>query len=200
MKRHPKTMARKARPLTPDETRAWVRTYGRHARLWTWIFFVLVLGLIFGLIRWEMGEVNADVLYSFGFVALLTFLLACWSRKSATRSWVGVVEELRSEKIEACRLRGRSGDSVERRMLRVRLPKGRVVTLRLSPKLYAYFHPGERIFKVSGLEWPEKVELDRPERVCLACGCLYLQGAGRCGRCGAPEPDHPMLVRLVKMV
>ena len=186
-----------AQPLTPEQTRDWVRTYGRHSRIYAWGFFALVLSMIFGLIWWEMGEVNDDVLYSFGFAAAVTFILAGWSRKQTTQSWAGTVEELFMKKV-----RVRDGDQQDdiayspRAIIRTQ--GGKALTLRLSETLYGYFTPGERVFKISGLDWPEKAELDRPERVCLACGNLYAHGAGTCPRCRAPEPDHDTLLRLVK--
>jgi hypothetical protein len=186
-----------ASPLTPEQTTAWVRTYGRHSRIYAWGFFVLVLSLIFGLIWWEMGEVNDDVLYSFGFAAAVTFLLAGWSRKQTTQSWAGVVEELFMKQVRASRDGNQSDDITYSPRAKVRTRGGKRLTLRLSEALYGYFAPGDRVFKISGLDWPEKAELDRPERVCLACGNLYAHGAGTCPRCHAPEPDHETLLRLV---
>lgn len=183
-------------PLTPEQTRAWVQTYGRHSRIYAWGFFALILPLIFGLIWWEMGEVNDDVLYSFGFAATVTFLLARWSRKQTTQSWVGVVEELFLKQVRVRRDGNQSDDIAYSPRAKIRTQGGKALTLRLTEPLYEYFAPGDRVFKISGLDWPEKVELDRAERVCLACGDLYGQGAGQCPRCSAPEPDHAELVRL----
>lgn len=185
-------------PLTPEQTTAWVRTYGRHSRIYAWGFFALILPLIFGLIWWELGEVNEDVLYSFGFAAVVTFLLAKWSRKQTARSWVGVVEELFMKKVRARRDGEQQDDIAYSPMARIRIRGGKALTVRLSETLYGYFTPGERVFKISGLDWPEKAEPDSAERVCLACGNLYAHGAGRCPRCRAPEPDHETLLRLVK--
>jgi hypothetical protein len=187
-----------AAPLTPEQTTAWVQTYGRHSRIYAWGFFALVLSMIFGLIWWEMGEVNDDVLYSFGFAAAVTFLLAGWSRKQTTQSWAGVVEELFMKQVRASRDENQSDDITYSPRAKVRTRGGKALTLRLSEALYGYFAPGDRVFKISGLDWPEKAELDRPERVCLACGNLYAHGAGTCPRCRAPEPDHETLLRLVK--
>jgi len=184
-----------ARPLTPEQTTAWVQTYGRHSRIYAWGFFALILPVILGVIWWEMGEINEDVLYSFGFAAVVTFLLARWSRKQTTQSWIGTVEELFMKKV-----RVRDGDQQDgitySPRARIRTQGGKALTLRLSETLYGYFTLGERVFKISGLDWPEKAELDRAERVCLACGDLYAHGVGKCPRCRAPEPDHGALVRL----
>lgn len=173
-----------------------MQTYGRHSRIYAWGFFALVLSLIFGLIWWEMGEVNDDVLYSFGFAAMVTFLLAGWSRKQTTRSWVGVVEELFLKQVRVRRDGNQSDDIAYSPRAIIRTQGGKALTLRLTEPLYEYFAPGDRVFKISGLDWPEKAELDCAERVCLACGNLYGQGAGQCPRCSAPEPDHGELVRL----
>jgi hypothetical protein len=62
-------------PLTPEQTKAWVQTYGRHSRIYAWGFFALILPVNLGVIWWEMGEINEDVLYSFGFAAVVTFFL-----------------------------------------------------------------------------------------------------------------------------
>jgi len=191
-----KKSSQTTRPLTPEQTTAWVRTYGRHSRIYAWGFFALVLSLIFGLIWWEMGEVNDDVLYSFAFAAAVTFLLARWSRKTTTQSWAGVVEDMHVKEVRVRRDGGQSDDIAYRPRAVIRTRGGKRLTLRLSEPLYKYFTPGERVFKISGLDWPEKAELDRAERVCLACGNLYPPGTGSCPRCRAPEPDHGTLVRL----
>jgi len=185
-------------PLTPAQTRDWVQTYGRHSRIYSWLFFALVLPLIFGVIWWELGEVNEDLIYSFGFAALVFFLLAFWSRKRTRQGWAGIIEEkfLREARVRRCG--GRPDEIVSRPMARVRTERGRVHTLRLSPPLYDYFLAGEGVFKVGGLEWPEKTNLDRAERVCLACGNRYDRGTGCCPRCVAPEPDHQTLRRLTE--
>lgn len=176
-------------PLAPDQTKAWVQTYGRHARIYAWGFFALVLSLIFGLIWWEMGEVNDDVLHSFAFAATVTFLLARWSRKTATQGWTGVVEDMPVKE-------GQAGDIAPRSRALIRTRSGKRLTLRLPQTLDGYFAPGDVVFKIAGLDWPEKAELDSQERVCLACGNLYDLGAGQCPRCRAPEPDHATLVQL----
>jgi hypothetical protein len=184
------------KPLTSAQTREWLETYGRHSRIYAWGFFVLVLPVILGVIWWEMGEINEDVLYSFSFAAVVTFLLARWSRRVTTRSWTGVVEDLFVKKVRVRRDEGQHDDIAYRPMARVRLPGGKTVKLRLTQNLYAYFREGDRVFKVSGLDWPEKAVLEGQERVCLACGSLFSLGAGRCPRCRAPEPDHETLARL----
>ena len=193
-----KSHSQAAQPLTPEQTRDWVRTYGRHSRIYAWGFFALVLPAILGLIWWEMGEINEDVISSFGFAALVTFLLARWSRKRTTQSWAGVVEEMFMKEVRGRRDVNRQGDITYSPRAVIRTRGGKAMTLRLSEALYGYFAPGDVVFKISGLEWPEKAGLDREERVCLACGNLYAHGAGTCPRCRAPEPDHDTLLRLVK--
>lgn len=179
-------------PLTPEQTAAWVRAYGRQSRVYAWGFFLLMLPAILGLIWWEMGELTQDVLSSFGFAALVFFLLARWSRRATTQGWLGVVQEVSATQM---RVR-REGHPHDSNPSRGRNRDGGEVTLRLPDELCAYFRAGDRVFKLSGLDWPEKAEWDGPERVCLACGRLYPQGQGRCWRCSAPEPDHETLVRL----
>ena len=185
-------------PLTPEQTTAWVQTYGRHSRIYAWGFFALILPVILGVIWWEMGEINEDVIYSFGFAALVTFLLARWSRKQTVQSWVGVVEELFMKKVRVRRDADQSDDISYRPMARIRTENGKKSTQHLSQELFEYFRPGDRVFKVAGLEVPEKVVLDGDRRVCLACGSLYGLGSGSCPRCRAPEPDHETLVHLAK--
>ena len=144
-----------------------------------------------------MGELNQDVLSSFAFAALVFFLLAWWSRRATTRSWIGIVEDMVGTQMQVRRTGVRRKQYPATDSPRRSLPgHGRKVTLRLTQELSHYFRPGDSVFKVSGFDWPEKVERDGPKRVCLACGRLYPQGQGRCGRCGAPEPDHETLVRL----
>ncbi len=183
-------------PLTPEQTKAWLLTYGRHSRIYAWGFFALILPVILGLIWWEMGEINEDVLYSFGFAAVVTLILAKWSRKQTAKSWVGEVEELFMKKVRVRRDANQHDDISYKPMARIRTRDGKVRTQHLSQGLYEYFKPGDRVFKVSGLDVPEKTTLDGDRRVCLACGNLYGLGSGTCPRCRAPEPDHGTLVRL----
>jgi len=183
-------------PLTPEQTKTWVQTYGRHSRIYAWGFFALLMPVILGVIWWEMGEINEDVLYSFGFAAVVTFLLAKWSRKQTAKSWIGVVEELFMKKVRVRRDGDQHDDISYKPMARIRTDNGKKSTQHLSQELFEYFRPGDRVFKVSGLEVPEKVTLDGDRRVCLACGSLYSQGIGTCPRCRAPEPDHETLVSL----
>lgn len=185
-----------AAPLTPEQTEAWLRKYGRHSRIYAWGFFALLMPVILGVVWWEMGEINEDVLYSFGFAAVVTFLLAKWSRKQTAKSWVGVVEELFMKKVRVRRDGDQHDDISYKPMARIRTEDGKKRTQHLSQELFEYFRPGDRVFKVSGLEVPEKVTLEDDRRVCLACGSLYGQGRGTCPRCRAPEPDHGTLVRM----
>jgi hypothetical protein len=136
-------------------------------------------------------------MYSFGFAAMVTFLLARWSRKQTAKSWVGVVEELFMKKVRVRRDADQHDNISYKPMARIRTRDGKVHTQHLSQALYEYFQPGDEVFKVSGLEVPEKVTLNSDSRVCLACGSPYGQGSGTCPRCRAPEPDHGTLVRLV---
>lgn len=183
---------RKTATLAPDQTRVWVRTYGRHARIYAWGFFVVVLAMIFGLIWWELGEINNDLLASFGFAALVTFLLACWSRRITKQQWRGVIEEMFIKVMKRC-----GGEDTASYIAKVRTEKGRRVTLRLSEVLYDHFQVGDEVLKIAGLEWPEKMNAQGKQRVCLACGNLSARGAGACPRCGSPEPDHGALLRIV---
>jgi len=183
-------------PLTPEQTEAWLSKYGRHSRIYAWGFFALLMPVILGVVWWEMGEINEDVLYSFGFAAVVTFLLARWSRKQTAKSWVGVVEELFMKKVRIRRDADQHDDISYKPMARIRMDNGKKRNQHLSQELFEYFQPGDKVFKVSGLEVPEKVTLDGDRRVCLACGSLYGQGSGSCPRCRAPEPDHGTLVRM----
>jgi ribosomal protein L40E len=192
-RRHPNAASA---PLTPQQTEEWLRTYRRHSRIYAWGFFAVILPVILGVIWWEMGEINEDVLYSFGFAAVVTFFLALWARKGAEKSWSGVVEDLFMKKVRRRRDGGLPDEVVLRPRARIRTDRGKTITVPVTEDLFDYFELGDRVFKIAGLEWPEKVSLDRQKRVCMACGGLYTLGAGNCPRCGAPEPDHATLVRL----
>ncbi len=183
-------------PLIPEQTRAWVQTYGRNSRIYAWGFFFLVLPIIFGIIWWDLGEINDDLLYAFGFFMLVFFPLALGTRRAATRSWVGVVEDMYTKEVRVRRGENLPDEFVTHFKAVVRTQRGKKLTLDLSARHFHYFAPGDRIFKISGLDWPEKATLNRDERICLACGNLYPPGTGQCPRCGAPEPDHGTLLQL----
>ena len=186
-----------AKPLNPEQTRAWLSTYARHSRIYAWGFFTVVSALIFGLIWWELGEINEDLIYSFAFSILIFFLLAYGSRKKTTQTWTGNIEKMFMKKIKN---RGADGSRyiTYSPIAQVRTQQGKKQTIRLTQKLYQYFSLGDEIFTISGLDWLEKTTLDHGERVCLACGNPYQQHSGQCPRCGAPEPDHATLVQWAK--
>ncbi|KUJ94858.1 MAG: hypothetical protein XD41_2139 [Desulfonauticus sp. 38_4375] len=190
-----KILKKSASPLTPEQTIAWVNTYGRHYRIYAWGFFFVVLCIIFGVIWWDVGEINKDVLYSFGFVVIVTFLLAMWTLRNLNKNWQGEVKDLFVKKVRI--RRENAPDEIGfRPMIKIRTDRGKNITLRVPENLFNYFKKGDRVFKVSGFDWPEKVDLDTSERVCLVCSGLFTQGSGQCPRCRAPEPDHATLKHL----
>lgn len=187
-------------PLTPEQTRAWIAAYIRHSRLYVRIFFIVASGLIFGLIWWELGEINQDLLSSFTFAVLVFFILAWWSRRKTDQSWSGIISDKYIKEVRRTYKNGETETSFYPRII-VTTNKGKKITLPLPRQLYDYFKAYDEVFKISGLEWPEKNVMDKYVRICPVCGTLFTPGHGQCSRprCHSPELDHVTLRKMARL-
>ena len=182
--------------LSAEQTRVWLHRYQRNARVYAWGFYVALLPLVFIIIWTSMGELNADVFWSLGFFALVTFLLAFFSQRTAEAQWVGVVVDKYIKTTTPPRhTSGRNGGSGYF-CIAVLTKQNKKVLIRASQAVYAYFALGDLIFKAPALNWPEKATLAGSTRMCLCCGAVLQQLEAACPRCQAPVLDHDAAFRF----
>jgi len=183
-----------AKALSPEQTIAWIRTYRRHARIYAWGFFLVMIPIVFGIIWLDVRTIDEDVLYSLAFFVVVFLALAIWSRRGTTRSWRGVVRDKYIKTRRVDRGSVLTHKVAETPVIDVEA-SGRDVSLRVPDALFDYFSVGDPVFKISGFDWPEKFELDGESRVCIVCGNILDIDAAVCPRCRAPVPDHATLVQ-----
>lgn len=170
-------------PMSPAQTERWMRTYRRHARIYAWGFFLLMIPLVLLLIWFEVRVIDQEVLLALAFFVAVFFLLARWSRRATTAGWRGVVADKHEQGVRS----RRQVIEIETERTRHRIP--------VSTTLFDYFDVGDSVFKVAGFNWPEKLNLAGQSRACIVCGKVVDRAAAHCPRCAAPMPDHATLVR-----
>jgi hypothetical protein len=186
-------------PLSADQTAAWVRTYRRHDRLYASIFFVAMIPVVLGIIWWDVGVIDEEVLYALAFFVVVFTALVLWSRRAKMGAWRGVVREkyIKYRRVDR-------GSMTPKQFVPIPVIKvatgGRGITLRPSGALFDYLSVGDEIFKLAGFDWPEKLELSGHSRACIVCGNILDADAAVCPRCRAPLPDHAALLRAMGRV
>jgi hypothetical protein len=170
-------------PMTPAQTERWMSTYRRHAQIYAWGFFLLMIPLVLLLIWFEMRVIDQEVLLALAFFVVVFFLLARWSRRATTAGWRGVVRDKRAQ-----------GARSRRQVIEIDTDHARL-QIPVSAALFDYFNVGDSVFKVAGFDWPEKQSLAGQSRACIVCGEVVERTAAHCPRCAAPMPDHTTLVR-----
>lgn len=182
--------------LSPEETEAWLSRYRRHSRLYAWGFYFALLPVVFAIIWASMGELNEDVFWSLGFFAVVTLLLAFFSRRRETSCWTGQVRDKYIKVVKSTSRDGRTDSETAYYILEIVTSKGKTIRLRSPESVFEYFEVGDDLFKAPSLNWPEKATLSGDRRICPCCGAI-LQGVNAsCERCGAPVPDHAVLRRF----
>lgn len=184
------------RVMTAEETLAWAGSYRTNSRRYAWIFLLVLVPVVVGVIRLSTGEWNEDVLYSAAAFIVVTGLLAFFSRRGTEGAWRGTVEGKAIRRETRRRHDDGPAETVYIPVVVFRTDTGKRVKLRVSRDLYEYFREGERVVKIAGFDWPEKEE-SAPEdrRVCIACGNVLEAGEVPCSRCRAPVPDLEALLR-----
>ncbi|MFP4271691.1 MAG: hypothetical protein ACLFRH_01490 [Halothiobacillaceae bacterium] len=181
-----------------DDMARWLDRYPGRYRRYALVFFGLLLVGVGALLWWELEAFNAQWLASMGGFALLTGILMIWSARRRNRAWTGTVSDKRIE-----RHRVHRGESEvqwrETPILEVqRSDRSRPLKIPVPAALFDYFECGDRVFKLAGFDWPEKIEADPSRRVCIVCGRLVPhQGAQTCPWCRAPVAPHSMLLERI---
>jgi len=170
-------------PMSPAQTERWLSSYRRHARIYAWGFFLLMVPLVLLLIWLEVRVIDLEMMLAWVFFVVVFFLLARWSRRTTTAGWRGVVCDKRDQGVHS----QRQVIEIETQRARHQIP--------VSADLFDYFNVGDSVFKVAGFDWPEKLNLAGQSRACIVCGEVVDRTAAHCPRCAAPMPDHATLVR-----
>jgi len=150
-----------------------------HQRLaWSLIFFLLIIPIVFFLIYKDLGELNSDLWMSLGFFIVITTVLAIYTLRKASRTWQGEL----LEKVEISR----------GARLVFRTDRGKRINLVAGSRLAVYFHIGDRVIKIKGYDYPEKIDRNGNLQLCVACGTPYPITEKRCPGCRyqAIDPQH----------
>ena len=150
-------------------------SYHRQHIAWALIFGVVLIPVVFLIIWLDVGEMTAEVGYSLlGFV-VVTAVLGFFTLRKAGDSWQGVLEEM-IEKENGIAFVFRSN-------------QGKRVTIYGGAQMAEYFSPGDRVIKIKGYDYPEKVNRDGENQLCMVCGKVYPIGEKRFRFCRYPSID-----------
>jgi hypothetical protein len=189
--RRPGLVSRRERPReVTSNNRAdvdpcrWLTRYRRDARRYAWTFFAGVVVAIAVLVRLGLDGWSMEWFQATAFAALLTAVLAFYSRRTVESTWVGRVCD------KQVRERHRNADVTDRKELMYRVffrtPEGKVRRLHVDAELFDRYREGEHYRKVAGLNYPLPIAADVGAGFCAVCGGDYADASDRCPRCGAP--------------
>jgi hypothetical protein len=158
--------------------RARSTSYNRQRIAWSLIFLLLILSVVFYIIYRDVGELNSDVWMSFGFFFLITIILAIYTLRKAGGTWRGELVE-------------KVGSSKGIRLVFL-TDQGKSVIIVADSRLADYFEIGDRVIKMKGYDYPEKIERGGKLQMCVACGNPYPITEKRCRTCRYPaiDPRH----------
>lgn len=184
------------KPLSPEETKAWVEKYRRDAFRYAWGFWAVFTCAVFALVSWEMKGFTPEAYASAAVAGAISAGLALNMRARQARAWQGVLSR---KWIEQRRIRHaqQHDEWVDRPRAEVSTRSGKKIRLRLTPRLFDYFEEGDLLLKPAGFDWPLRLpDTDQAGRVCICCGFIMDAADGGCPGCGAPRPDLQMLKQL----
>lgn len=142
---------------------------------WALVFAFLLVPVVFFIIWKDLGEVSSDLWLSLGGFILVTAFLAVITLRKAGGTWQGELQEViqREQGIQFNFLTDR----------------GKKVTIFGGASMYGYFQPGDRVIKIRGYDFPEKVRRDGERQMCVVCGKVYPLAEKRCRACRFPSID-----------
>lgn len=150
-------------------------SFFRQRLAWSLIFGLLLIPLVLYLIWQDVGEFNSDVWLSLlGFI-VFTAILAYFTLRKAGKTWKGELEEI-----------------IEREngiQFVFRTDQGKRVSIIGGARLADYFAVGDRVVKIRGYDFPEKIERSGGQQLCVACGKIYPITEKRCRACRYPSID-----------
>ncbi|MBN1537370.1 MAG: hypothetical protein JW908_11605 [Anaerolineales bacterium] len=147
--------------------------YFKQRLAWSFLFGLLLIPIVFVLIWRDVGEFTTDVWLSLlGFIVVTT-VLAYFTLRSANKTWQGELEEVIARE---------NGTQFV-----FRTDQGKRIRIIGSAELADYFHPGDRVVKIKGYDYPEKIERKDGQQICVACGKVFAITEKRCQACRYPS-------------
>ncbi len=173
---------------SPDRSKAageWLSKYRRHSRIYAWGFFIVVVIGIGIAVRVGLEEWGTEWFAATGFAALVTWLLAIYSRREAESSWSGVVA---SKEIQERRdTRDPDGNTTRTSyVVFVETDRGKRKKIRVNPSVFDSYREGARVRKFAGLAFALPEEMDGDTALCPVCGRLLEGATETCSSCRAP--------------
>ncbi len=157
------------------QARARSGSYMRQRIAWALIFGLLLIPAVLYLIWRDVGELSSDVWLSLVVFILVTTVLVVITLRKAGGTWQGeLLEVIR-------RAKGVQFNFIT--------DQGKSITIFGGSDLSDYFKPGDRVVKISGYDFPEKIDRDGEWQLCVACGKIYSLHKKRCRFCRYPSID-----------
>lgn len=172
-------------PADVEAARAWLRRYRINSRRYAWSFFAVVVVGIGTLIRIELEAFDRDWFLATGFAAVVTWILAMWSRRVAESSWEGVVASREIREVRGAR--GSDADTPRiQHIIHVQTDRGRHHKIRVGAALFDAYPEGAGVRKIAGLSFPLSNAVDADTAFCPVCGNLLRGATAQCPSCRAP--------------
>jgi ribosomal protein L40E len=182
--------------LSAEETKVWLKKYLTGQKKGTWIFYGIVLIIVLVIVI--IGAENTkEALYAFSFFFIIFTLLAVFTRKRTNKTWIGTIKDKRIIKGKKYNSQDDIGRTVLEPTLYFKLKSGSA-KLSVTNEMFQYFNVGDKIFKLSGTDYPELQELTPKGRVCIVCGAIMPMGHPlKCKKCKCPVPDYLSVLKEV---
>ncbi len=175
-------------PADAEAARAWLRRYRINSRLYAWSFVAVVVVGIGTLVRIELEAFDREWFLATGFAALITWILAMWSRRVAESSWDGIVSSREIREVRGTR--GADANTTQvRYIIHVQTDRGKHHKIRVGAPLFDAYPEGAAVRKIAGLSFPLSDAVDEATAFCPVCGNLLGGATGRCPSCRAPIFD-----------
>lgn len=150
-------------------------SYMRQRIAWALIFGLLLIPAVLYLIWKDVGEFSSDVWLSLGGFIILTALLAVITLRKGSGTWQGELSQVISRE-----------NGVQ---FNFTTDQGKNVTIFGNAGMADYFSPGDRVVKIKGYDFPEKIEREGEWQLCVVCGKVYPLREKRCRFCRYPSID-----------
>jgi len=150
-------------------------SYMRQRVAWAVIFGLLLIPMVLFLIWRDVGEFASDVWLSLAGFILVTTVLAVFTLRNAGSTWqaefIQVIQQSKGMQLD------------------FKTDQGKIKTVYGDDRLAEYFSIGDRVIKIKGFDFPEKIQRDGEQQLCVACGRVYPIVEKRCRYCRFPSID-----------
>ncbi len=149
-------------------------SFMRQRIAWALIFGLLLIPIVLFIIWKDVGELSKDVWLSLGFFIVFTTILGVATLRKGGSTWKGQLVKV-----------------IEREngvQFIFNTDKGKK-SLFGNASLMEYYSVGDQVIKVKGYDFPEKLNRDGKNQLCMVCGKVYPIGEKRCRACRYPSMD-----------